>query len=388
MTSVDTNGNCVLSNGSLVPKGLGIFFGQQVHQEVHVGHLNTAYQRRRGNAALPQRELIRQHPDGLALLEEVVEGVIPNAGTGNEDAVLDEEEGNAIALASQVCRHVVHIAGIAVLEGVAGFNKQVVGQETPPQGGQAPSWDAAVGCLIIAMAGAWGQRAREAGREQGAFSCRMDLMEQGFQDYFFDRVDGGDDALFYREPRLVVHIDDDAIAEIGRIFEEFLPANGVILDLMSSWRSHLPKDFVKAQMVGLGLNAVEMLQNFQLDEYVVHDVNKEPRLPFDDAGFDGVILTVSVQYLTRPVEVLRDVCRILKPGGALVITFSNRMFPTKAVRIWQGCSDEQRMTLVKMYLQRAGGFEGIRAEDRSPLPKGYSDPVYLVTGRRAGAGFP
>ena len=194
----------------------------------------------------------------------------------------------------------------------------------------------------------------------------MGLMVQGFQDYFFDRVDGGDDALFYREPRLVVHIDDDAIEQIGRIFEEFLPANGVILDLMSSWRSHLPKDFVKARMVGLGLNDVEMRENFQLDEFVVHDVNKEPRLPFEDASFDGVILTVSVQYLTRPVEVFRDVCRILRPGAPLVITFSNRMFPTKAVRIWQGCSDEQRMTLVKLYLQKAGGYEGIRAEDRSP----------------------
>ena len=215
----------------------------------------------------------------------------------------------------------------------------------------------------------------------------MGLVEPGLQDYFFDRMDEGNDALFYREPRLVVHIDDEAIEQIGRIFQEFLPANGVILDLMSSWRSHLPADFAKARMVGLGLNAVEMRDNPQLDDFVVHDVNSEPRLPFDDARFDGVILTVSVQYLTRPVEVFRDVCRILRPGGTLVITFSNRMFPTKAVRIWQGCSDEQRMTLVKLYLQKAGGYEGIRAEDRSPTPKGASDPVYLVVAaRRAGEG--
>ena len=236
------------------------------------------------------------------------------------------------------------------------------------------------------MRGAWGQCAERAGRECCAFSCRMGRVEQGFQDYFFDRMDEDNDALFYRDPRLVVHIDDEAIAEIGRIFREFLPTNGVILDLMSSWRSHLPADFVKNRMVGLGLNAVEMRENPQLDDFVVHDVNREPRLPFEDACFDGVILTVSVQYLTRPVEVFREVVRVLRPGGPLVITFSNRMFPTKAVRIWQGCSDEQRMTLVKMYLQRAGGFEGIRAEDRSPLPKGVSDPVYLVAARRAGEG--
>ena len=211
-------------------------------------------------------------------------------------------------------------------------------------------------------------------------------MDAGFQDYFFDRIDEGDDSLFYREPRLVVHIDDAAIAQIGRIFQELLPANGVLLDLMSSWRSHLPANFARKKLVGLGLNDVEMRENHQLDEFVVHDLNQEPRLPFDDASFDGAMLTVSVQYLTRPVEVFRDVGRVLKPSAPLVVTFSNRMFPTKAVRIWQACDDEQRMTLVKLYLQRAGVYAGIRAEDRSPHSQTPTDPVYLVTARRAGGG--
>ncbi len=217
--------------------------------------------------------------------------------------------------------------------------------------------------------------------------CRIGVVAQGFQEYFFERMDEGDDALFYREPRLVVHIDEAAIREVGRIFEELLPTNGVFLDLMSSWRSHLPEGFVKGRMVGLGLNGVEMRENPQLDDFVVHDVNREHVLPFEDASFDGVLLTVSVQYLKRPVEVFREVGRVLRPGAPLVVTFSNRMFPTKAVRIWQACSDEQRMTLVKMYLQRAGGFEGIRGEDRSPEPRGFSDPVYLVFGRRREGGM-
>ena len=165
----------------------------------------------------------------------------------------------------------------------------------------------------------------------------MRCMEKGFQEYFFDRVDEGDDALFYSEPRLVVHIDQEAIAQIGRIFQELLPANGTLLDLMSSWRSHLPADFAKERIIGLGLNAVEMRENPDLDEHVVHDVNKDPELPFVTDSFDAVILTVSAQYLTRPVEVFREVNRVLKPGGPLVVTFSNRMFPTKAVRIWQAC---------------------------------------------------
>ena len=211
-------------------------------------------------------------------------------------------------------------------------------------------------------------------------------MEKGFQEYFFERVDEGDDALFYSEPRLVVHIDQEAIAQIGRIFQEVLPANGTLLDLMSSWRSHLPEEFAKARIVGLGLNAVEMRENPDLDEYVVHDVNKDPTLPFSTESFDGVILTVSAQYLTSPIDVFREVNRVLKPGGPLVVTFSNRMFPTKAVRIWQACSDEQRMTLVKLYFQKAGGYVGIVAEDRSPRHGYYSDPVYLVIGRKTSKG--
>ncbi len=230
-----------------------------------------------------------------------------------------------------------------------------------------------------------GRGFRRAEVMEGWFSCRIGVVEAGFQEHFFERIDEGDDALFYREPRLVVHIDEAAIRQIGRIFDELLPAEGALLDLMSSWRSHLPAGFDRARTVGLGLNAVEMRKNPQLDEYVVHNLNRELRLPFEDASFDGVILTVSVQYLTRPVEVFREVGRVLRPGAPVVITFSNRMFPTKAVRIWQACSDEQRMTLVKVYLQRAGAFEGIRGEDRSPEPRGFSDPVFLVTGRRVAA---
>ncbi len=211
-------------------------------------------------------------------------------------------------------------------------------------------------------------------------------METGYQEHFFDRPDESDDALFYAEPRLVVHIDDEAIAQIGRIFQEVLPPKGIILDLMSSWRSHFPADFPKARLVGLGMNTVEMRENPDLDEYVVHDLNKDPRLPFDDESFDAVILTVSAQYFTKPVEVFRDVNRLLTPNGPLVVTFSNRMFPTKAVRIWQACNDQERMTLLKLYFQKAGGYKDIVAEDRSPDLGYYTDPVFLVMGRKISQG--
>ena len=139
--------------------------------------------------------------------------------------------------------------------------------------------------------------------------------------------------MFYANPRLVVHIDDEAIATVSRIFQSYVPAGSTVLDLMSSWRSHWPQGHPKEKLVGLGLNAQEMADNPDLDEYVVHNVNLEPSLPFGDESFDAVVITVSAQYLTSPVETFQEVNRILKPGGVFIVTFSNRMFPTKAVRI-------------------------------------------------------
>ena len=202
---------------------------------------------------------------------------------------------------------------------------------------------------------------------------------------FFRRMDESDDRLFYTEPRLVVHIDDHAIAAIGRYFSEILPEDGVILDLMSSWRSHLPSDLRAERVVGLGMNEVEMRENPHLDEYVIHDLNDDPRLPFEDAVFDAVVVTVSIQYMTRPVEVFAEIRRILKDGMIFHVIYSNRMFPTKAVAIWQSLDDRRRGQLVGSYFTSSGGWEGIALYDISPNTGAYSDPVYVVSARKAGA---
>ena len=202
-----------------------------------------------------------------------------------------------------------------------------------------------------------------------------------FSPFDFMRQDESDDSLFYQQPRLVVHIDDPAIAAIGDLFRECIPPNAVVLDLMSSWRSHWPSGYPKARMIGLGLNAVEMRENPDLDGYVVHDINKNPLLPFDGRAFDAVVLTVSVQYLTTPIEVFRDVNRVLRPGGRFLVIFSNRMFPTKAVRIWMVGDDEQRTRLVASYFHHAGNYEEIMGVCRNPHRGPWNDPVYVVMAR-------
>jgi Methyltransferase domain len=209
-------------------------------------------------------------------------------------------------------------------------------------------------------------------------------MEQPFRPEHFQRVDESPDPEFYSFPRKVVHIDDAAIEAIKQFFVETLPPNGVILDLLSSWRSHWPPDLPKQRLVGLGLNAEEMADNPHLDEYVVHDVNANPRLPFDDNLFDAVVLTVSIQYLTQPIEVFRHVNRILKPAGLFAVIFSNRMFPTKAVAVWRAMGDVQHIKLVNSYFHCAGNFVGLEAQDRTPQADEYTDPVFVVMARKEG----
>ena len=208
-----------------------------------------------------------------------------------------------------------------------------------------------------------------------------DEASDAFSQFEFMRQDEGDDSLFYRQPRLVVHIDDQAIAAVGRLLEEFFPPNSVILDLMSSWRSHWPAGHPKAHMTGLGLNAVEMQENPDLDDYVLHDLNVEPRLPFEDNSFDAVVISVSIQYLVRPVEVFREVGRVLRAGSPFLVIFSNRMFFTKAVRIWTVTNDEQKMDLVASYFRYAGVFGDIVGTGRNPDRGPSDDPVYVVIGR-------
>jgi SAM-dependent methyltransferase len=203
---------------------------------------------------------------------------------------------------------------------------------------------------------------------------------------FFRRVDDDDDEVFYSVPRLVTHIDDGAIEKVGEIYAQLLPQGGAILDLMSSWRSHLPAHIRPARVVGLGMNRTEMQDNPALTEIVVHNLNREPRLPFADAEFDGAIVTVSVQYMTQPLKTFAEVARVLKPGAPFVVTFSNRCFPTKAVAIWQSLDDYDHAKLVGSYFKEAGAFESIDFIDRGAPTMPPSDPIWAVVGYKAREG--
>lgn len=199
----------------------------------------------------------------------------------------------------------------------------------------------------------------------------------------FRRFDEGPDEDFYVLPRMVTHIDDGAIAAVTQLYRELLPSGGAILDLMSSWVSHLPPEIAYRRVVGLGMNAEELAANPRLDEWLVHNLNAEPVLPFSDGEFDGAGICVSIQYLIQPVLLLREVGRVLRPGAPLIISFSNRCFPDKAVFLWQMLDDAGHAQLIQEYLLSAGNWSDIQVLDRSPGP-GLADPLFAILARSQG----
>jgi hypothetical protein len=196
----------------------------------------------------------------------------------------------------------------------------------------------------------------------------------------FAKIDAEEDELFYEPPRLVCHIDDGAIATLTEFYRTVLPAGGILLDLMSSWVSHLPPEIDYAEVIGHGMNATELGANPRLTRWFVQNFNRDTKLPLADATVDAAMVCVSIQYLQQPVAVLREVARVLQPGGPLVISFSNRCFWTKAVAIWRALDDDGHAGLVERYLRHAG-FERIETHQLAEWVEDVSDPMTAVVGR-------
>jgi hypothetical protein len=194
--------------------------------------------------------------------------------------------------------------------------------------------------------------ARWAGMEAPLMEAETDFADAGA----LSREDPGDDAAFYASPRRVVHLDATCLGRITALYERLLGPGEPVMDLMAGWRSHLPQDVAHphGEVVGLGMNDQEMADNPQLGAFQVHDLNRDPRLPFPEGYFSAVVNTASIEYLTNPLAVLRDAHRVLRPGGVFVATFSTRFFPPKAVTLWTRLHPMERLGWVLELMHRAG----------------------------------
>ncbi len=208
----------------------------------------------------------------------------------------------------------------------------------------------------------------------------------------YARSDETSDRLFYEKPRFVDHLDQTAIGIISDLYGRLLKNEMKVLDLMSSWHSHLPESLQLKRVTGLGLNVKELERNNRLDQREVHDLNEDPHLPFKDSDFDAVVCTASIEYLTDPQTVFQEIKRVLRPGGLFIVTFSNRWFPPKAIQIWQQMHEFERMGLVLDYFLNTDGFADLKTYSVRGLPRPaddkyygqqpFADPVYAVWGRK------
>lgn len=213
-----------------------------------------------------------------------------------------------------------------------------------------------------------------------------------FGEYPLARADESDDARFYASPRFVQHLDRAAIAEVTALYRRLLAGRTRVLDLMASWVSHLPPEHTGLVVAGLGMNREELDANPVLAERVVHDLNRDPRLPFSDGSFDAVVCTASVEYLARPLEVFAEVARVLAPGGVFVNAFSERWFPPKAIGLWTELHPFERLGFVLECYRRTGAFGGLATNTVRGLPRppddkyaatlAFSDPLYAAWGVR------
>ena len=202
--------------------------------------------------------------------------------------------------------------------------------------------------------------------------------EPAFPPGFFARIDEHDDAGFYAAPRLVTHIDQEAITAVSDLYDE-LGITGDVLDLMGSWVSHFRSPPERLRV--LGMNRHELRANVAASERIVHDLNADPRLPLPSECVDDAVCCVSIDYLTEPVEVFRDVARVLRPGGRFVCTFSNRLFATKAIQAWLHASEEERCAIAVAYFRRSVSYGEPTVQRRTP-PGDRGDPLYAVWATR------
>ena len=202
-------------------------------------------------------------------------------------------------------------------------------------------------------------------------------------DKFFAKEDTSDDSLFYEIPRLVTHIDDNACMVLKGFYRSLLKDGDSVLDLMSSWVSHLPEDINYSKVSAQGMNRVELEANPQLTDFIVQNLNTNQVLPYKDEEFDLCTIAVSVQYLTSPVRVFEEIVRVLKPNGKCCVSFSNRMFPTKAILAWRMSSNVDHCNLVSQYFNKPEKFGEVLIAKLAE-ENGYHDPLYAVIGQKGG----
>ena len=172
--------------------------------------------------------------------------------------------------------------------------------------------------------------------------------------YDRNKSDISDDEIFYQQPRFVHHLSDSFRNRLTSLYSEYLLNHYIILDLMSSWVSHLPSNISYKKVIGHGMNEAELSSNERLDRFFVQNLNKKQNMPIEDSSVDVGLIVAGWQYLQYPEKVSLELSRVIKSDSLLIISFTNRAFWTKAPNIWTYSSEEKRIEYVTSVLTSNG----------------------------------
>ena len=201
------------------------------------------------------------------------------------------------------------------------------------------------------------------------------------------KSDISDDEIFYQQPRFVHHLSDSFRTRLTNLYSEYLLKHYIILDLMSSWVSHLPPNIRYKKVIGHGLNQAELSSNERLDSFFVKNLNKKQNMPIEDSSIDVGLIVAGWQYLQYPEKISLELSRIIKSDSLLIISFTNRAFWSKSPNIWTYSSEVKRIEYVTSILIDNGWRiekilnEKTYQENLFGLYNSESDPFFSVIAR-------
>lgn len=206
----------------------------------------------------------------------------------------------------------------------------------------------------------------------------MDDLEQENENEKFDALKywGEEKASEFTE------IEDEAASSLTNHYSFYLKDNMSVLEFGAAENSYLPEALNLEHHVGVGANQKLMNLNPSLTESFVVDLNnvdEERGIDSDELKklgaekFDVIIMANTIDFLSSPREVFKSAWALLKPGGLMIVSFTNReaysqKFGRAQNKMWEDRNDDQHMWICGSFFQFSAGdgWEGLKGFDISP----------------------
>jgi SAM-dependent methyltransferase len=137
--------------------------------------------------------------------------------------------------------------------------------------------------------------------------------------------------------------DPEAIVRYKKVTDWIVPNNNLSLREVGCKYSVL-YDFLKTvsdnfdyRAVDIDLSTLKKIPHYNENEYICHNANKG--LPFESSTADYIVCCEVLEHLENATLFFNEVERVLKPGGALILSVPNPYCWMEAYGNFRKCSD-------------------------------------------------